>query len=128
MTQHVIEMDKIKVHVLAKVTVWPQSLCSQHKGLLLIFSRWHQWQRIYLPMQEMKETQVGSLGREDPLEEETALHYRILARRITQIEKPSRLWSMELQRVRHDCASQHRAHLFSYFWLCWVFIAAPAFL
>ena len=42
MTQHVIEMDKIKVHVLAKVTVWPQSLCSQHKGLLIIFSRWHQ--------------------------------------------------------------------------------------
>ena len=41
MTQHVIEMDKIKVHVLVKVTVWPQSLCSQHKDLLLIFSRWH---------------------------------------------------------------------------------------
>ena len=42
MTQHVTEMDKIKVHVPAKVTVWPQSLCSQHKGLLIIFSRWHQ--------------------------------------------------------------------------------------
>ena len=79
-------------------------------------------------MQEMKETQVGSLGREDPLEEETALHTRILARRITQKEKPSGLWSMGLQRVRHDCASEHRAHFFSYFWLCWVFTAAPAFL
>ena len=41
-----------------------------------------QWQRIHLPrqeMQEMQETQVPSLGWEDPLEKETATHSSILA-------------------------------------------------
>ena len=32
-----------------------------------------------LPMQETREMQVRSLGREDPLEEETATHTGILA-------------------------------------------------
>ena len=36
-----------------------------------------QWQRIHLPMQE---TQVPSLGWEDPLEKEMATHSNILAR------------------------------------------------
>ena len=34
-----------------------------------------QWKRIYLPMQE---TQVQSLGQEDPLEKEMAAHSSIL--------------------------------------------------
>ena len=40
------------------------------------FSRWHQWERTCLQMQEM---QVQSLGWEDPLEEEMATHRSILA-------------------------------------------------
>ena len=53
-------------------------------------------------MQETKETRVGSLGREDPLEEGTATHSRILAWRIPQTEEPDGLQSMESQRVGHD--------------------------
>ena len=34
--------------------------------------RWPEWKRTRLPMQEMQEMQVRSLGQEDPLEEETA--------------------------------------------------------
>ena len=41
-----------------------------------------QWGRTYLPMQEMPEMWVRSLGWEDPLEEEMATHFSILAWRI----------------------------------------------
>ena len=50
----------------------------------------------------MWETQVRSLGREDPLEKEMATHSSILAWRIPWREEPGRLQSMGLQRVRHD--------------------------
>ena len=53
-------------------------------------------------MQEMQETQVQSLGSEDPLEEEVATHSSILSWKILWTEKPDRLESMGLQRVRHD--------------------------
>ena len=49
----------------------------------------------------MQETQVQPLDREDPLEEGTAPHSSILARRIPWTEEPGRLQSMELQRVRY---------------------------
>ena len=39
----------------------------------------------------IQESQVRSMGREDPLEEETATHSSILAWRILWIEKPGRL-------------------------------------
>ena len=42
----------------------------------------------------MRETQVQSLGWEDPLEEEMAAHSRILAWRIPWIEEPGRTQSM----------------------------------
>ena len=50
----------------------------------------------------MLETQVQSLGWEDPLEKGMATHSSILAWRILQTEKPGRLQSMELERVRYD--------------------------
>ena len=50
----------------------------------------------------MRETQVQSLGQEDPLEKEMVTHSSILAWRIPWMEKPGRLQSMGLQRVRHD--------------------------
>ena len=50
----------------------------------------------------MQETQVQSLGWEDPLEEETATHFSILTWRIPQTEEPGGLQSLELRRVRHD--------------------------
>ena len=50
----------------------------------------------------MGETQVRSLGQEDPLEKEMAPHSSTLAWNIPWMEEPGRLQSMGLQRVRHD--------------------------
>ena len=50
----------------------------------------------------MWETQVQSLGWEDPLEKEMASHSCILAWRIPWMEEPGRLQSTGSQRVRHD--------------------------
>ena len=61
-----------------------------------------QWERIHLPVQEMQETQVRSLGWEDPLQEEGATHSSIPAWKIPWAEEPGGLQSMRLQRVKHD--------------------------
>ena len=53
-------------------------------------------------MQETQETQVQSLGQEDPLEQEVAIHSYILVWEIPQTEEFGRLQSIGLQRVRHD--------------------------
>ena len=50
----------------------------------------------------MRETQVQSLGWEDPLEKEMATHSSILAWRIPWREEPGGLQSMGSQRVGHD--------------------------
>ena len=76
----------------------------------------------------MRETWVQSLRWEDPLEEGLATHSSVLAWRIPMdrgawqapvflpgespwTEEPGGLQSMGLQRVRHDWATQHTAHL-----------------
>ena len=50
----------------------------------------------------MQETQVRSLGWEDPLEKEMATHSSILAWKIPWSEEPDRLKSMGSQRVGHN--------------------------
>ena len=50
----------------------------------------------------MQETQVRSLGQEDPLEKGMATRSSIIAWRIPWTEEPGGLQSMRLQRVRHD--------------------------
>ena len=50
----------------------------------------------------MLEAWVQSLGQENPLEKEMAMHSSILAWKIPWTEEPGGLQSMELQRVRHD--------------------------
>ena len=50
----------------------------------------------------VQETQVRSLGREDPLEDEMATHSSILAWEISRAEEPSGLQSMGSQRLGHD--------------------------
>ena len=50
----------------------------------------------------MQETQVLSLGWEDPLEEEMATYSSILAWKIPWAKEPGGLQSMELQRVGHN--------------------------
>ena len=53
----------------------------------------------------VRETQVQSLGWEDPLEKEMATHSSTLAWKIPWTEKHGRLQSMGSQRVRHDWVS-----------------------
>ena len=50
----------------------------------------------------MQETQVLSLGQEDPQEKEMATHSSILAWRIPGTEEPGGLQSIGLQRTGHD--------------------------
>ena len=50
----------------------------------------------------MGETQVLSLGQEDPLKKGMATHSSILAWRIPWTEEPGRLQSMGSHRVGHD--------------------------
>ena len=50
----------------------------------------------------MWETQVQSLGQEDPLEKEMEIHSSTLAWKIPWTEEPDRLQSTGLQRVGHN--------------------------
>ena len=50
----------------------------------------------------MQEMQVQSLGREDPMREDMAIHSSILARKIPWTEEPGRLRPIGPQRVRRD--------------------------
>ena len=54
----------------------------------------------HLPV--MQETQVQSLGWEDPLEKEMATHFSIFAWRIPWTEEPGGLQSMGSQTAGHD--------------------------
>ena len=73
--------------------VFPQS-CIQHLGSLVA--------QTVMDLPAMQETQVQSLGWEDPLEEGMAAHSSILAWRIRWTEEPGGLKSMGSQSVRHD--------------------------
>ena len=53
-------------------------------------------------VQELQETQLQSLGQEDPLEAEMVTHSSILAWEIPWTEEPGKQQSMRSQRVRHD--------------------------
>ena len=64
-------------------------------------------------------TQVRSLGREDPLEKEMAIHSSTLAWKILWTEEPGRLQSMESQRVRHDWVTS-LTHLFNRYSSIWI--------
>ena len=83
----------------------------------------------------MRETQVWSLGWEDPLEREIAIHSSTIAWKIPWTEEPGRLQSMGSQRVGHDWATSlfsclygpsltyihdyWKNHIFDYMGLCW---------
>ena len=79
-------------------------MCWNDSYLMLITaSQVAQRKRICLPMWELQETWVGSLGREDPLEEDPleegmAPHSRSLVWRILWTEEPGGLQSMELKK------------------------------
>ena len=58
--------------------------------------------RIVKYLLAMQETQVRSLGQEDPLEKEMATHSSTLAWKIPWTEQPGGLQSMGSQRVGHN--------------------------
>ena len=74
-----------------------------------------QWERIYLPMQELQETWVQFLGQEDPLEKEMATRSSILAWEISWTEEPGGLQSMGSKRVEHDRPTEQTTCLVSCF-------------
>ena len=55
--------------------------------------------QMVMRLSTMQQTQVRSLGQEDPLEKEMATHFNTLAWKIPWTEEPSRLHSMGSQRV-----------------------------
>ena len=67
-----------------------------NKGLYLLVTQ------IVMNPPAVQETQVQSLGQEDPLEKGMATHSSILAWKIPWTEEPRGLQSMELQRIGHD--------------------------
>ena len=57
----------------------------------------------------MQEIWVQSLGREDPLEQEMAIHSNILAWKIPWTDEPGGQQSMGSRRVRHELAIKLRS-------------------
>jgi len=57
---------------------------------------------VHLAMLETKKMGVPSLGREDPLAEEMAIHSSILGWEIPGTEEPGGLQSMGSQKFKHD--------------------------
>ena len=55
----------------------------------------------------MHETQIQSLGWEDPLEKGIATNSSIIAWRIPRTEEPGGLQSMGSWRIRHNWATKH---------------------
>ena len=67
----------------------------------------------------MWETWVQSLGWEDPLEKEMAIHSSTIAWKISWTEEPGRLQSMGSQRVGHDWVTSHshsECHIIGIMW------------
>ena len=60
-----------------------------------------------LPVQKTQETQVQSLGLEDPLEEEMTTHSSILAGIIPWAEEPGGLQSMGSKELGTTKAAEH---------------------
>ena len=79
---------------------------------------WLKWQKKKKKNQKTKkrlparrETHFQILDQEGPLQEGMATHSSILAWRIPWTEEYGRLWSMELQRVRHNWATFTFKHI-----------------
>ena len=69
----------------------------------------------------MQETRVRSLGREDPLEKEMAIHSSTIAWKIPWTEELGRLQSMGSQRAGHNLATEHKTYLyFDWMFVTWI--------
>ena len=79
-------------------SMWNLSATMYHRGTSLVA-------QMVKNLPPVQETRVHSLGREDHLEKEMAIHSSILAWRTLWTEAPAGLQSMRLQRVRHNWAA-----------------------
>ena len=70
--------------------------------LIVIIDVWSLVAQMVKNLHAMQETQGQSLGQEDPLEEEMAVHSNVLAWRIPRAEDPGGLQSTGSQRVGHN--------------------------
>ena len=72
-------------------------------NLLCLFSIWTSLvAQMVKNLPAVQESQVQSLGQEDPLEERMATHSSVLAWRIPRTEEASSLQSMGLKRAGHN--------------------------
>ena len=70
----------------------------------------------------MQETWVRSLGLEDPLEKEMAIHSNTIAWKIPWTEEPGRLQSMGSRRVGYDWATSFSLSLYHIFIVIYDFL------
>ena len=109
---------------LCRQDVWVQifiyEYCSEYAHLFLYFL---DLVRIFFLEAQMvknfpalQETQVWSLGQEDPLEEEMASHSSILAWKIPWTEEPGRLQFMGSQRIGHNWVTNTFFFLSNFRW------------
>ena len=118
------------VNIKEKTEFWEKTLCfTYHSGL---FEKLEKNNQTYLQvtlfiltslvaqmvkrLSTMWETWVWSLGWEDPLEKEMAIHSRTIAWKIPWTEEPGRLQPMGSQRVGHDWATLIWS-IYSYWWI-----------
>ena len=66
--------------------------------------------KIHQPILKTQEMQVRPLGQDDPLKQEMATLYSVLAWKIPWTEEPGRLESMGPQTVGHNWATKHHTH------------------
>ena len=70
-----------------------------------------QWVKNLPAMQETQEMRVWTLGQEDPLEKEVAIHSSLFAWEIKWTEEPDGLQSKGLQKVGHNLATKHSLYI-----------------
>ena len=73
-----------------------------------------------------QETRIQSLGWEDPLKEEMAAHFSVLAGKIPWTEKPGGLWSTGSQRIRHDRGDRTHTHTKGTFSILCIYVSYSA--
>ena len=94
------KLSSLKYPEMLILTVCLQMLPSYN--LICPFCYFYPVAQTIKPLPTMRETQVRSLGREDPVEKEMVTHSSSLAWKIPWTEKRGRL---QLQRVGHDWAT-----------------------